>query len=96
VLVEHAVARRDLLFVARPFLPAGHVVLRVLGEVLAVAADRHVREREPGVPRLALVAEHRDAALLEPVEQGIEAWIVDHHGAAVGVALLHADVLSRS
>ena len=72
---------------------AGHVVLRVLGEVLAVAADRHLVERQPGVARLALVPEHRHAALLEPVEQRVETRIVDHDGAAIGVALLHADVL---
>ena len=70
----------------------GHVVLRVPGEVLAVAADRHGVERQPGVARLALVAEHGHAALLEPVEQRIEAGVVDHDRAAVGIAMLHADV----
>ena len=63
-------------------------------EVFAVAADRH----------LARAAARHCAArpggraparrgLLEPVEQRVEARVVDHHGAAIGVALLHADVL---
>ena len=93
MLVEHAVARGDLLFVARPFRVLGHVVLRMFREVFAVAADRHLVERQPGVARLALVAEHGHMPLLEPGKDGIESRIVDHDRAAIGIALLHADVL---
>ena len=94
MLLEHAVACRNLFLVGRASRrAAGHVVLRVFGEVFAVAADRHLLERQPGIARFALVAEHRHAAPLEPVEQRVEARVVDHHRAAIGVALLHADVL---
>ena len=69
-----------------------HVVLRVLGEVLAVAADRHLLERQPGVARLALMPQHDHAARRERAKDGRESLVVDHDGAAIAVAQLHADV----
>ncbi len=91
--LEQVVARRDLRLVRWPFRMRRHVVLRVLREVRAVGLDRHPLGRQPAVQRLGLVTHQHDGAALQAVEDGREARVVHHHGAAAGVAQFHADVL---
>jgi hypothetical protein len=73
VLVEHAVARRDLLFIARPFFAAA---MWYCGCSVKYSRSPRIVISSSGSQafRARLVAEHRDAALWESLVFGLK-WI---------------------
>jgi hypothetical protein len=67
--------------------------MRMASEVVAIALRRHLRQRQPGVARLGLVAEQHPAVALDRVEQWAQSRIVDQHRGASPVAQPQAEVL---